>query len=1374
MKRVITIILSMLFILQASAFIPFIQVGEDFGSSSITHLYGSNEPPLTRLRANATEENGWHDDFSNESGISLKDNVTLVNGSVEMAENEMPIDSHTIGAWNFNEAEGNTSYDSSDHGNHGTINGGERVKGAGGNGLQFNGVSDHVDCGNDPSLNLTGGITIEAWMKPEVSDWKFKKIMAVDHTKVTGTLSNFPLLVSVTDADLKDILNGGSVQVDGDDFLFTDENGNQLSHEIESYDGDTGKLAAWVKLPTLSHSTDTNVFMHYGNPGCENQQNAAAVWDANYKMVQHLQEKNGLHFDSTSNGNTGTCHNGVIQDEHGKMDGADRFDGSNDYMVFPDRASIDIGGNELTLETWIYPHNVDSHDFIISRGEDLYAVLLSWRSIEFYFMKAGWDWQYIETSYGSVDADHQWYHISVTMKGENVKIFINGERSGERNNGGQLQSSQSDLKIGSKITDEWFFDGIIDEVRISDVGRSKEWVETSYNNQVDPGDFLSIGPEIPGGIYKGGNYGIGANRTHANAMINGNSLNTPIATGWNHILQTFDGGSQKLYVNGILKQSQILSGPISVSPSNLLIGVLFNGVIDNVRIFDRVLTPAEIASNAQLFPSQGILRSKILTVPEDMTWKYARFARDVPDNTGLDIMVYDAVTDEMLVGETNGTSSGYIYLQEINPVEHFSIYLEARFRSSFSDTPKLFEWSVEWGESDRPILARDIDSVSILEDTLSDNILDLSDHFNDPFSDFQEPTYAIEYVSDARYVDFSLTGPVLAVTRIEENWTGRVTLIVRCTNMYGDSTSSPPFDIIVINANDAPWVDLVSPNDGAILEDVNVTLYWEGSDVDDDAINLSYELYFGNVDPPPRYAENIKHQNYTVHELQDGTTYYWSVRPNDGKSTGHSADGTWNLSIAVYEPVPETRLISPLHTSIINTTVVKLRWETTNPTGKAVISQVYLGSSMDEIIEVGTTYGSEYLATHLSNDTIYYWKVIPTAGSVQGRCVSDLWSFDVQDTSGSVYEFFLGSNISDLDMLPGENTSFNITVLNAGNVPLILSLYALGPLSDYVKMPGSVLAEMGEYTNITINLSIPAPAESARSLGPGSYELVIEAAYMNVTERLAIPVRVLGPEGEEDDDTGPGGGSGDGTSKKGSGSIWCWIFAVLVILMVIQVVVMLVLRWRKNRPKPMGLDEDEKGSLAKVLSSIHQSRFDTGGTADPYRSPYESGSSSGKTLAHTSSWGQSALPPSSGQYGAGSSSWGAGYQSEGHSVGSEGYQSPRPISEFTVVEEDGAVMNVGTEPQGYGYGYGHGYEYGYGGDGMGIEDPDSVVALAVTLGGRDHPAGRPDEIHSLLKDVNQELDAARSAKGDPGQQAATISTIFDGLEAEGRNGGSGK
>ena len=174
------------------------------------------------------------------------------------------------------------------------------------NGLTFDGSDDYVVVPDDGSLDLTDGLTLSAWVKTTGSAntyWQHRKLITIDNTKVEATLTNFPVLVSITDTDLKDTSNSGPVQPDGDDLRFSALDGTQLSHEIESYDGTTGTLLAWVKIASLSGSSDTEFFLEYGNPTVISQQSPTAVWESGFKGVYHL---NGAATDSTSNDNDGS------------------------------------------------------------------------------------------------------------------------------------------------------------------------------------------------------------------------------------------------------------------------------------------------------------------------------------------------------------------------------------------------------------------------------------------------------------------------------------------------------------------------------------------------------------------------------------------------------------------------------------------------------------------------------------------------------------------------------------------------------------------------------------------------------------------------------------------------------------------------------------------------------------------------------------------------------------------------------------------------------------------------------------------------------------------------------------------------------------
>ncbi|NOT57246.1 MAG: hypothetical protein HOP18_21800 [Deltaproteobacteria bacterium] len=76
----------------------------------------------------------------------------------------------------------------------------------------------------------------------------------------------------------------------------------------------------------------------------------------------------------------------------------------------------------------------------------------------------------------------------------------------------------------------------------------------------------------------------------------------PVNT-WTHLAATYDGVTQRLYVNGVQVSSRAQTGPVGVSGSPLRIGgnsvwgEYFQGRIDEVRVYNRALTAAQIATD---------------------------------------------------------------------------------------------------------------------------------------------------------------------------------------------------------------------------------------------------------------------------------------------------------------------------------------------------------------------------------------------------------------------------------------------------------------------------------------------------------------------------------------------------------------------------------------------------------------------------------------------------------------------------------------------------------------------------------------------------------------------------------------------------------
>ncbi len=189
---------------------------------------------------------------------------------------------------------------------------------------------------------LTASTTDVAWYN---ASWPYRKKVTIDNTKVDADLTNFPVyFTETTDTEL-----GGFAQDDGDDILFTNSSGTKLDHDLVSFNGTTGAIVAWVEVNSVANSTDTPIYMYYGNLGASAQEAVTATWGNSYAGVWHLEEASGNVSDSTSNGFTGTNANTTTI--AGQIGSGRDFNGTTASIDYGTLSGVDFSTN-YTVEIW--------------------------------------------------------------------------------------------------------------------------------------------------------------------------------------------------------------------------------------------------------------------------------------------------------------------------------------------------------------------------------------------------------------------------------------------------------------------------------------------------------------------------------------------------------------------------------------------------------------------------------------------------------------------------------------------------------------------------------------------------------------------------------------------------------------------------------------------------------------------------------------------------------------------------------------------------------------------------------------------------------------------------------------------------------------
>jgi RHS repeat-associated protein len=352
------------------------------------------------------------------------------------------------------------------------------------------------------------------------SGYQYRQAIVLSHAKLPNTdQTDFPVLISGVYSNLANVANGGLVRnPNGYDIIFSQdpEGMTQLDHEIESYDPVTGTVNLWVRIPRLSHTVDTVIYLFYGNPSITgSQENKAGVWRNGYGAVWHLGSGSAVAAADSTGVNNGQVNN-VSVATAGEIGEAASFSGNaNSYISIPSNSQIKPTA-ALTLEGWVNPSQLGNWNVIFSLDYNVngqwaapfagYFLASDSNTSQLEFGITGGDASYVALNTAGTIPTAQWTHVVGTFDGSTLRFYINGaaDAATASETGPISYGSSQDLTIGIESTHETVeitpWSGLMEELRISSVARSADWIATEYANQSSPSTFYTVeGQAAPNG-----------------------------------------------------------------------------------------------------------------------------------------------------------------------------------------------------------------------------------------------------------------------------------------------------------------------------------------------------------------------------------------------------------------------------------------------------------------------------------------------------------------------------------------------------------------------------------------------------------------------------------------------------------------------------------------------------------------------------------------------------------------------------------------------------------------------------------------------------------------------------------------------------------
>ena len=307
---------------------------------------------------------------------------------------------------------------------------------------------------------------------------------------------DFPLLVRLN----QDFFDFGQAQADGADVRFSTSAGEPLAYQIEDWDAARGTASIWVRIPIIKGNSRQEIKLHWGKADATSVSDGKAVFNESngYLSVFHLGVDAHDEVGTVEMQDTGTAVTAGIIGQARHFPGKAGVFGGDNIAIYP------TGARPHTSEAWF--RTTTPNTTIVGWGneEGQGKVVMQFGSpphmrMDCYFSRGS------VASEGCIPRG-EWIHVVHTYRENESLVYVNGRLAGSNTEDGPPLAIKTPARfwIGGWY-DNYTFVGEIDEVRISKVTRSAEWIRLQYENQkpmqtlvgplVQPGNEFSVSPE---------------------------------------------------------------------------------------------------------------------------------------------------------------------------------------------------------------------------------------------------------------------------------------------------------------------------------------------------------------------------------------------------------------------------------------------------------------------------------------------------------------------------------------------------------------------------------------------------------------------------------------------------------------------------------------------------------------------------------------------------------------------------------------------------------------------------------------------------------------------------------------------------------------
>jgi len=335
----------------------------------------------------------------------------------------------------------------------------------------------------------------QAWWN---GDWSYRTKLSIAAGQ--APVGRMPVLVRLHEGNFKFT----DAKEDGSDIRFVDgDDKTPLKFHIESYDNLLGMAIVWVDVPAAAASVPTEIWLYYGNTNAPVGADARGSYDADTTLVYHFADRNAPARDTTANGNNATA--AVKTTDTALIGRGAHFDG-NTQVTVPASPSLAMqAGDAMTWSAWIKPDGIGPA-FIFARHEGGNGLVIG--------LDQGKPYMVVATN-GAEERDGAaqpltpgtWHHIAVVASTQ-IILYVDGKAAATLP--ARLPALNTPAVIGGDITSPQpaNYAGDMDELEISKVARSVEYIAAAAASQGPDSKLLNYGEGEENAGMSGGYFGV--------------------------------------------------------------------------------------------------------------------------------------------------------------------------------------------------------------------------------------------------------------------------------------------------------------------------------------------------------------------------------------------------------------------------------------------------------------------------------------------------------------------------------------------------------------------------------------------------------------------------------------------------------------------------------------------------------------------------------------------------------------------------------------------------------------------------------------------------------------------------------------------------